>query len=169
MAFAQKKKAEIDNKVYHGRVEKNMAPMDYDIEAACKREPHSTVRFMNLDNKTVDVPFTKNLPRQARDKDGNPTGEFARDKKGNVMWETERYLLFPGKLYCLPNRIINELTDLKYPVYEDQPDPETGQMRSVITGYQPRFSLQQEGLSTEFEGPTRAKKKVPEKEKEAQL
>lgn len=164
MAFAKKKKEEIDNTVYHGRVEKNgYSTLDFDIEKAQKKEPYSVVRFQNLDNKRVNIPFTKNIARK------NEKGEFVRDKKGNVVFDTERYNLEPGKLYCLPNRIINELSSLSYPIYEDAKDPETGQTRSIIVGYQPRFALTPHNLNTELPGPDEGRAKASaRKEKEAQ-
>lgn len=164
MAFGKKQKAEVDNAVYHGRVEKNgYTPLEWDIEAAKKREPHTIVRFQNLDNKKVNIPFSKNNPAT------DEKGAIRKNAKGEVIWITERYNLEPGKLYCLPNRIINELSELKYPIYEDYVDPETRQSRSIVTGWQPRFALTIEGLSTELKdtGPSRKKGSEPSKEVQA--
>jgi hypothetical protein len=164
MAFAKKKKEEIDNTVYHGRVEKNgYSTLDFDIEKAQKREPYSIVRFQNLDNKRVNIPFTKNIARK------NEKGDLVRDRKGNVVFDTERYNLEPGKLYCLPNRIINDLLKLTYPLYEDEMDPETKQMRSVVVGYQPRFALTPHKLDTDLPGSDEGRAKASaRKEREAQ-
>jgi hypothetical protein len=164
MAFGKKKEADVDNAVYHGRVEKNgYTPMNWDIEEAKAREPHTVVRFQNLDNKKVNIPFSKNLPA------ADETGAIRKNAKGEVIWNTERYNLEPGKLYCLPNRIINELADLKYPIYEDYIDPETKQSRSVVSGWQPRFALTIEGLSTEINKAAGPSKKKGSEPKEVQV
>lgn len=58
-----------------------------------------------------------------------------------------------GHVYDLPMSVVKHLNSLKIPVYGSVIDPVTKALKSIVTGYQPRFSCTQVEL-TDFQALT---------------
>ena len=125
-----------ETRVHHGRVNSRGGTIDL-TKRVLPDEPKAIVRFANIESPKTRLSF--NLPvvvtREVPDPN-NP--EKTIEKRFN---DYEYYILLDGYTYDLPVRVIEHINGLVVPIYDNQKDPETGDIRSVRVGEQPRFSL----------------------------
>lgn len=79
----------------------------------------------------VKFQFSNNEDPPTRDKE-SPLVKFNKD---GIFYEVQH-----GKVYEFPESVVKHLNSLRYPIYQDKKDPQTGAIKSVQSSWYYRFS-----------------------------